>query len=266
MNAISSALPTAWSADDQYSLAKILAIWAVVSLPMALLAWVIGPMITPYLPFHPGITHWLLMIAGMIWQCIASLIILRRELGSLRWPLLRERLWLKLPRNPLSGQRQARLFWWVVPPLLFSFATGVVIAPYVDAPVTALFPALQMPTRMDVSTLVDPQFIGQWWLLGIALISNVFNYLLGEELLFRGVLLPKMRGVFGRWDWVANAVLFGLYHLHKPWALPSIILSNLAISWPAQRFQSNWMAVIVHGAEGLFLMVIVLQVILGLAG
>lgn len=262
MSALSSTLPIA-RADDQYSLAEIIAIWAVVSLPMALLAWVVGPAIAPSLPLHPGVTHWLLMIAGMVWQCVVSLIILRRELGSLRWALLRERLWLNLPRDPRTGQKRARLFWWVVPPLLFSVATGVVIAPYVDAPVTLLFPALQMPASMDTSRLADPQFIGQWWLLGIALISNVFNYVLGEELLFRGVVLPKMRGVFGKWDWVANAVLFGLYHLHKPWALPSIILSNLAISWPARRFQSNWMAVVVHGVEGLVLLVVVLGVILG---
>ena len=32
----------------------------------------------------------------------------------------------------------------------------------------------------------------------------IFNYILGEELLFRGVLLPRMNGGIGRWDWVAN--------------------------------------------------------------
>ena len=32
-----------------------------------------------------------------------------------------------------------------------------------------------------------------------ALTSMLFNYILGEELLFRGVLLPRMNGVFGRW-------------------------------------------------------------------
>jgi hypothetical protein len=250
--------------SEQYSLAKILAIWAVVSLPMGLLAWIIGPMISPHLPFHPGITHWLLMIAGMIWQMVVSLVVLRRELGTLRWDVLRKRLWLNLPRDPQTGRARARLFWWAVPAVVFSFATGSVIASYVDAPVTALFPALQMPASMDISRLADPQFVGQWWLLGVALVSCVFNYFLGEELLFRGVLLPKMRGVFGKWDWVANAILFGLYHLHKPWSLPSIVLSNLAISWPARRFRSNWMAVIVHGVEGLVLLAIVLSVILGL--
>ena len=73
-----------------------------------------------------------------------------------------------------------------------------------------------------------------------------------------------MQGVFGKFDWVANAALFSFYHLHKPWALPSLIVSNMAISWPARRFRSNWMAIVVHGAEGLFTLVMVLAILLGL--
>ncbi len=42
---------------DQYSLWRILGIWASVALPMALLAWVIIPAVIPYSPRHPGITH-----------------------------------------------------------------------------------------------------------------------------------------------------------------------------------------------------------------
>ena len=250
--------------SEQYSLAKILGIWAGVALPMGLLAWVIAPAVIPRLPLHSGITYWLLIIAGMLWQFVVALVILRRELGTLRWKVLRKRLWLNLPRDPRTGQARTRLFWWVVPCLMFSFTIGIVFASYLDAPVTALFPALQMPECADISRLADPQFVGQWWLLGILLTSWVFNYFLGEELLFRGVLLPKMRGVFGRWDWVANAVLFGLYHVHMPWSLPSNILVNLAYTWPARRFRSNWMAVIVHGVEGLIVLPIVLMVILGL--
>jgi uncharacterized protein len=252
--------------SEQYSLAKILGIWAAAALPMGLLAWVIAPRIIPYLPLHSGITYWLLIIAGMSWEFVVALVILRRELGSLRWDMLRKRLWLNLPRDPETGRGRARLFWWVVPCLMYNFVVIFVIARYVDAPVTALFPALQMPAHADMSGLADPQFVGQWWLLGILLTSWVFNYFLGEELLWRGVLLPKMRGVFGRWDWVANAVLFAFYHVHMPWSLPSNILSNLAYTWPARRFRSNWMSVIVHGVEGLIVLPIVLMVILGLGG
>ena len=46
--------PPSESLSEQYSLAKILGIWAVAALPMGLLAWVIGPTIIPHLPLHTG--------------------------------------------------------------------------------------------------------------------------------------------------------------------------------------------------------------------
>ena len=74
----------------------------------------------------------------------------------------------------------------------------------------------------------------------LTLVSLVFNYLLGEELLFRGVLLPRMAGVFGRWDWVANTVLFGLYHVHKIWSWPSMITSSSATPGPPGATACGW--------------------------
>lgn len=249
---------------EQYNLWQILGIWALVALPMALLAWVIAPGVIPYSPLHPGITYWLLMIAGMIWQFVVSLAIVYGELGTLRWSAIRQRTWLQTPRNPKTDQPNPRLYGWLLPALLFSALVNIGLAGYLDAPMAWLFPALKMPEHADTSQLASPQFIGQWWLLGILLVSQIFNYFLGEEFLFRGVLLPKMGGVFGKFDWVANAVLFSLYHLHMPWVLPSNIVGNLAITWPARRFRSNWMAVVVHGAEGILVLVLVLAVILGL--
>jgi hypothetical protein len=233
---------------------------------MALLTWVVLPAVLPYSPLHPGITYWLLVIAGLVWQFVVALVILYRELGTLRWSAIRERCWLQTPRDPRTGQADRRLYGWVVPALLFNVIFGMLLAGYLDAPMAWLFPALQPAPFMDTSELVSPAFHGQWWVLGVILVSHLFNYFLGEELLWHGVLLPKMRGVFGRHDWVANAVLFGFYHLHKPWALPSVIVTNLAYSWPAARFRSNWMAVIVHGVEGIPSVVLGLAVVLGLMG
>jgi uncharacterized protein len=87
---------------NQYTLWQIVGIWALVALPMALLAWVIAPAVIPLSPLHPGITYWLLMIAGMAWQFIASLMILYRELGTLRWSVFRQRVWLKTPLDPMT--------------------------------------------------------------------------------------------------------------------------------------------------------------------
>jgi len=41
----------------------------------------------------------------------------------------------------------------------------------------------------------------------IYIVGLVFNFF-GEEIYYRGLLLPKTHGVFGTWDWVAHNVLF----------------------------------------------------------
>lgn len=253
------------SAENQYPLWQIVGIWALVAVPMALLAWVVAPAIIPFSPLHPGITYWLLMIAGMAWQFVVSAVILYRELGTLRWSAVRQRTWLQTPREPGTDQPKLRLFWWLVPALLFSGLVGLGLSNYLDTLMAWLFPGLRPPPFVDQSALASPEFQGQWWLFGVLLISHLFNYFLGEEFLFRGVLLPKMQGVFGKYDWVANAVLFGLYHLHKPWSIPTNIVGSLALTWPARRFRSNWMAIIVHAVEGVGGLVLVPAVILGLA-
>jgi hypothetical protein len=252
-------------AEHQYALWQILGIWALVALPMALLAWIVAPAVIPNSPLHPGITYWLLIIVAMGWECVLSLVLTYRELGTLRWSAIRQRTWLQTPRDPGTDRPNARLFWWLLPALVFSALVIIVLAPYLNAPMAWLFPALQAPTFTDLSQLVAPAFKGQWWLLGIVLVSHTLNYFLGEEFLFRGVLLPKMHGVFGKYDWAANSVLFGFYHLHKPWMIPSIIVSSFAYTWPPSRFRSNWMAVVVHGVEGLPTLFVVFAVILGLA-
>ena len=50
--------------SKQYSLKKILAIWASVTAPMALMAWVVAPAIIPHTSLHPGLVHWMLMVVG----------------------------------------------------------------------------------------------------------------------------------------------------------------------------------------------------------
>lgn len=252
--------------DAQYGLAKILCIWAVVTIPMALLAWVAAPLLIPRFQLEPGIVYWLLMICGMAWQFIVSIVVLRRERARWSWDGLRQRLWLDAPRDLHTRRRNLRLLWWIVPGIAFVGVTSDLLGHFIDAPFQSLFPQLRMPAYTDVWTLAVPAFEGQWWLLAVALTSCVFNYLLGEALLFHGVLLPRMLGVFGKWAWLANGVLFGLYHVHLITALPSITISNLAYSAPAQRFRSNWLAIAIHGFEGVVLCAVVVWVILGMPG
>jgi membrane protease YdiL (CAAX protease family) len=90
----------------------------------------------------------------------------------------------------------------------------------------------------------------------------IFNTILGEEMLFRGLLLPRMNRVFGRADWLANGVLFAAYHVHMPWAMPRILLDALALAYPTKRFRSAWMGIAIHSMQSIFLGVVVLLLVI----
>ena len=257
----------------QYSLAQILGIWALAAVPMGILGWVVAPALGGDSTVDPigAITTrvWALTI-GLIWQFVLTMIIVRHEEGDLRWATIRRRLWLNTPRNPKSGEPQPRLWLWIVPGLILSALMGLALAPILESLLVSLFPLLAEPPGFSLSGLesadVQAQLVGAWGFMALFVVLAVFNTVLGEEFLFRGVLLPKMNSVFGKWDWVANGVLFGLYHVHQPWGyLRSIIGGVFLLALPAKRFRSTWMAIIIHSGQSVFFLFLILGLVLGLA-
>jgi membrane protease YdiL (CAAX protease family) len=103
---------------------------------------------------------------------------------------------------------------------------------------------------------------GNWGWFAVIVALFVFNTILGEELLFRGVLLPRMQGAFGRWDWVANGFLFALYHLHMPWQILSSLLDTFALSYPSRRYRSALIGIIVHSSQIIFFLALLLFLVL----
>jgi CAAX protease family protein len=257
---------------EQYSLAKILGIWALAAAPMGVLSWIVFPLLAPDAgsdPLGAGVTRLALLTLGLVWLFVLSLIIVRREEGDLRWATLMRRLRLNAPRDPMTGEPRKRLWLWVVPFLAAVAAVDVLGSSLQNAWVS-VFPFLAEPAGYSLDAIFESQEIlarleGAWWFFALFVVQAAFNTILGEELLFRGVLLPKMEGVFGRWSWAANGVLFGLYHVHQPWGLPNRILTGLSYAFPAHRFGSTWMSVIVHSAQSVFFAFLMLGVVLGLA-
>jgi hypothetical protein len=62
---------------------------------------------------------------------------------------------------------------------------------------------------------------------------------------------------------VANGVLFAFYHLHTPWSIPASLADIILTAYPTRRFQSVWMSIIVHSAQSVFAMFIILTLVLG---
>jgi uncharacterized protein len=202
----------------QLSLRRILGTWAAAALPMGVLPWVVAPLVADRLsgPAPLGRALIVALTAGLVWQFVLVMVLVRREQGTLRWSVVREALWLRAPTSPRSGRRGGRL-WLVVPALMVGFFAA------------GLLPSLPHDPGHDFGPFLasadGPALLaGSWGWFAVLVTLWVFNTVLGEELFFRGYLLPRMSGTFGRWDWLANGVLFAGYHLHMWWAMPTSAL------------------------------------------
>jgi membrane protease YdiL (CAAX protease family) len=242
----------------QYSLAQILAVWAAAALPMGILAWAVAPAIKDSfsgvgnIPLIKALL--VVLTAGLIWQFVLVAVLVWFEQRSLRWSTVRESLWLRSPRSPRSGAVGGKL-WLIVIPLIALFA------------IAEFLPAFG-PENRDLVKFMDSAvgksfMSGNWGWYALILALFVFNTVLGEELLFRGLLLPRMKRVFGRRDWVANGVLFTAYHLHVPWMMPAtLLIDTFAVAYPARRYQSAWIGIAVHSSQSVVVGVVILGLVL----
>ena len=250
----------------QYSFAKVVGVWAAAALPMGLLGWVANPWLARSIDGASGIhgtARLLLLTVGLVWQFVLTLILVRRESPALAWSVLRERLWLGAPKNPRTGRPEARLWLWLALLIPLFGLSVFVIAPALDGVWLTAFPSLAEPAEYSVASLLEGPgsraLEGAWWFFGLFLLLAVFNTVLGEELLFRGLLLPRMQGAFGRWDWLANGVLFGIYHVHQPWGLPSSVLDGvLLFALPTKLWRCAWVGIAVHSAQSAFFALVLL--------
>ena len=73
--------------SGQYSLAKILGVWALAAAQMGAMGWVVLPLAAPDAGSHPlgfGVTRLALLTSGLVWLFVLSMVIVRREEGDLR--------------------------------------------------------------------------------------------------------------------------------------------------------------------------------------
>jgi uncharacterized protein len=242
----------------QYSWQKILAVWAAAAVPMAVLAWVVAPRLASTFTGPSPLARALLLLlgAGLIWQFLMVVGLIFAEQRTLRWSVVRPALWLQQPRSPKTGKVGGRL-WLILIPLIIGLAAE------------ELIPQLAHPSNRDFGAVLGSHSFrtfmhGSWAWFAIIMIQMIFNTVLGEELLFRGLLLPRMNGVFGRGDWVANGVLFALYHLHVPWVIPSALCDMFWLAYPSRRYRSAWIGICVHSAQTVVLGFGVLGLVLGM--
>jgi uncharacterized protein len=239
----------------QLGLRSIIAVWAAAAVPMGLLAWVAAPLIADQMSGPNALMRalFITLTAGLVWQFVLVMALVRREQGSLRPSVLRDALWLRAPRAPKTGRRGGKLWLVVVPLIVASAVEGLLVIPG---------PGARDFVEFLGSDAGEDFLAGAWGWFAIIAVLVVFNTVLGEELLFRGYLLPRMNGRFGRRDWVANGVFFAAYHLHTPWVIPTTLLDTFILSYPSKRYRSALIGVAVHSAQSIVVLGLVLALVL----
>jgi hypothetical protein len=250
------------SKAGQYTLWQILGIWLAAGAPMWLLSWLAYPALSAGLPpLDAGLLRMNLLAVGLIWQFVLAMIMLYHEEGNIRLSTIRRRFWLNHPVSARTGETKKALWWWLIQLILLVAFLEIGLRPVLVNLWVTILPFFAEPKGYDMSAMFTPelraQMVGAWGLLGLFFVQSLFNTFL--------VLLPKMRGLFGKWDWFANAVIFGFYHLHQPWGILNSIAGGLIFAFTGKRFHSNWFPIILHSGQSVYLLFLILGLVLGLA-
>lgn len=238
----------------QYSRKTILAIWAAAALPMGALAWIVAPAIADGNGAESLVRPLIACLTlGLVWQFVLVVALVGYEQRSLRWSRLREALWLRSPRNPKTGRVGGKT-WLIAIPIVVALGLEEMLS--ISAPLNRNF------GEFLSSDVGKAMFDGSWGWFVVVVAMGIFNTVLGEELLFRGVLLPRMHGAFGDRDWLANGVLFATYHVHVPWVIPiSLLMDPFLIAYPAKHYRSALLGIAVHSAQTVLISLLVLSVV-----
>jgi membrane protease YdiL (CAAX protease family) len=163
---------------------------------------------------------------------ILGLLFLWGEARAGRIPEMRSRLWLR-PMN--KGD-----WWWTLAALVVigALSSGIQTGLQVFVPGGAdLHPPFMT---------LEPLSAGRYWILAAWAPFWLLN-ILGEEFLWRGVMLPRQESAFGAKAWMANAAGWLLFHAAFGWQLmlvllPIILLLPLVVQWR----KNLWVGVVIH--------------------
>jgi membrane protease YdiL (CAAX protease family) len=110
---------------------------------------------------------------------------------------------------------------------------------------------LALARHLDPNFRPAPEFLRQppgWhvWVFA-AWIPLFVSNIVGEEICWRGYVLPRQEAALGRAAWLLNGTLWCLFHWSFGWPVMLVLLPiALLLPWIVQRRRNTWVGMIIH--------------------
>ncbi|MBZ0306999.1 MAG: CPBP family intramembrane metalloprotease [Anaerolineae bacterium] len=176
-------------------------------------------------------------------------------------------------RLRLGGFSRKYLFWGIGAFAIIMVVSGFFMAPQQILvendiiPVPDVVPLLHAPapdlSAVSLANFVGGQIVGNWGIVLLYFVMIFFN-IVGEELWWRGYILPRQELVHGRWTWLVHGLMWCGFHAFKWWGLIGLLPVCLGLSWVAQRTQSTWPGIIIHTLFNVAPFVAIIMAVLGI--
>jgi membrane protease YdiL (CAAX protease family) len=256
-------------------------LFGVPALIFALLFHRLGPDL-----WRHGTSWWrifhVLLVLPLALMLIASLLGAAIDLRFVSWKALRQRLRLSVPGGVAwlwAAALSAFMYggnWADLIAVAVSFFAlwkektdkkwmyvAISIAVFVKRNAVLLQPSLQSVRFFNPSSFYREFFShfgphdfmglslqGAWWIpVYYAFVMLVCN-IGGEELWWRGYVLPRQELAFGRSAWVVHGIFWSVFHLFMQptlWDTARMAITGVALSFVAQRTKSTWPGIVGHG-------------------
>lgn len=138
----------------------------------------------------------------------------------------------------------AMVIYFFVFPLLNSYIIGSGIMPIPESIPDWLNPYV----TENAEQIFDQAFGGLKgnWFAVIAFVIVLILNIVGEELWWRGYILPRQELYFGKNTWIVHGLLWLFFHIFKYWDIPNLLIMCLLYSYMAYRTKNTTTVVLVH--------------------
>jgi membrane protease YdiL (CAAX protease family) len=186
---------------------------------------------------------------------LASCVAYRREGWPWTWSAFRDRFRL--------GAMHGSTWLWAIGLSVFMFLAPAFLS-FTSALILQMSPMsvpLQRMFDIRLTSFMGNPLSGAWWVF-VGYLAYLALNVFGEELWWRGYILPRQELAFGKWTWLVHGLFWNLFHSFFYWELIALLPGCLALSYIAHRTKSTWPGILAHFSISLPTIVLIVMGVL----